>query len=38
MRKRTEQPVGVSQQELTDRPAFGFVRVQQAICGKAARN
>src|SRR5262245_60224681 len=37
-RERAEQPVRVPEQELADRPAFGFVRIQQTIVRKAAGN
>src|SRR5262245_27683096 len=37
-RERTEQPVGISEQELTDRPALGFVRIQQSSVREAAGN
>jgi hypothetical protein len=36
--ERAEQPVCVSEQELADGPALGFVRSQQPIVGKTSRN
>jgi hypothetical protein len=36
--ERAEQPIGVPEQELADRPALGFVRIQQATVREASRN